>query len=199
MLASTPHYLLFAEANRSCQVGRWRFSLRTVDGNEKLQADDIEPGLSGERLDLLTVVRALEALDQPSKVTLVDCSEYIRRGVSWGLPEWRGNGWQWEAFGQMVPVKNRDLWQRMDRAMQFHQLECSRRRFDGPHTAETLVKSVDLEKNEAWGLRVAALGWVKCRMAKVAAAWRRVNTVVRLCRQLIADAGKPQVLVTARR
>ena len=41
-----------------------------------------------------------------------------------GLPEWRANDWQWEHFGEMVPVKNRDLWQRVDRALGYHELKC---------------------------------------------------------------------------
>jgi ribonuclease HI len=83
----------------------------------------------------LAVVRGLEALAQPSRVTLVTHSRYVNRGLTYGLAEWRANGWQWEHFGQMVPVKNRDLWQRVDRALLFHQLDCRRWRFDLPHTA----------------------------------------------------------------
>jgi ribonuclease HI len=124
MNASTPQYILFLESSRSHDSGQWRFSLRTPDGAEQLVADDIEPETRGERLDLLTVVRALEALDQPSHVTLVGCSRYVRNGLQYGLPEWRSNGWRWEFFGQMMPVKNGDLWQRLDRALRFHQVEC---------------------------------------------------------------------------
>ena len=99
-----------------------------------IEAADVEPGLHGERLELLTVIRALESLDQPSHVTLMGCSKYVRNGMQYGLPEWQANGWRWECFGQMVPVKNFDLWQRMERALRFHHVECCHRRFDGPHT-----------------------------------------------------------------
>ena len=77
-----------------------------------------------QRLELLAVVRGLEALAQPSRVTLVTPSRYVNRGLAYGLAEWRANGWQWEHFGQMVPVKNRDLWQRVDRALAIHEVEC---------------------------------------------------------------------------
>ena len=76
-------------------------------------AEDIEPDIQGERLELLTVVRGLEALDQPVPVTLMTPSIYVREGIRYGLAEWRRNGWRWESFGQMVPVKNCDLWQRV--------------------------------------------------------------------------------------
>jgi ribonuclease HI len=124
MNVSMPQFVLYLESSRTPDSGQWRFSLQTPDGLEQLAADDIEPETRGERLDLLTVVRALEALDQPSKVTLIGCSRYVRNGLQYGLPEWRNNGWRWEFFGQMLPVKNGDLWQRVDRALRFHQVEC---------------------------------------------------------------------------
>ena len=106
----------------------------------EIAAADVEPDVWGERLDLLTVVRALESLDQPSRVTLVGCTRYVEQGIIYGLAEWKESGWRWEWFGQMVPVRDADLWQRMDRILQFHRVDCGQRRFrrpswrlDGPH------------------------------------------------------------------
>jgi ribonuclease HI len=134
MKAATPHYLLFSESSRTSANGQWRFLLQPLDGGEQFEAADHEPNVAGERLELLAVVRGLEALDQPSRVTLVTPSKYVNRGLMFGLKEWRANAWQWEHFGEMVPVKNRDLWQRVDRALAFHRLECRTWRFDQPHT-----------------------------------------------------------------
>jgi ribonuclease HI len=156
-----------------------------ADGSEQYQAADVEPGLHGQRLELLTVVRALESLDQPSQVTLVGCSEYIRNGMQYGLPEWQTNGWRWECFGQMVPVKNGDLWQRMERALRFHHVECCRRRFDPPHGRfggeNARADGLAGESQGAWGSGVGLLYWVKYRTSvlraigqRIAAAWRAV-------------------------
>jgi len=128
-----PHYLLFSESSHARGIGRWRFRLTAAGGGESFEAADIEAELGGERLALLTVVRALESLDQPSRVTLVNCDPYVRRGIRFGLPEWRENGWRWECFGKLVPVKDADLWQRLEHAMQFHEVDCRRWRIDGPH------------------------------------------------------------------
>jgi ribonuclease HI len=135
MKVATPHYLLFSESSRKSAKGQWRFLLQSIDGTQQFEAADAEPDARGERLELLAVVRGLEALEQPSRVTLVTPSMYVQRGIKYGLAEWRGQDWQWEHFGEMVPVKNRDLWQRVDRALGFHQLECRTWRFDLPHTA----------------------------------------------------------------
>ena len=133
MNSGTPHYLLKSEASRENGSGRWRFVLRPLDGSPEIEAADLEPNVWGERLDLLTVVRALESLDQPSWVTLVGCTRYVEQGILYGIAEWEENGWRWECFGQMTPVRDVDLWQRMDRILQFHRVDFGRRRFDAGH------------------------------------------------------------------
>lgn len=133
MSGSVPKYVLISSADPGPNRGRWRFVLRQADGAPRLVAEGVEPGVCGDRLHLLTVVRGLEALDEPSDVTLVTPSSYVREGIRHGLSEWRTNGWRWECFGRMVQVKNLDLWQRVDRAMQFHRIDCRTYRFDPPH------------------------------------------------------------------
>jgi ribonuclease HI len=142
MNVASPHYLLFPDVADEAQQGRWRFVLRAVDGSFRLDAEDVEPQTVGERLELLAVVRGLEALDQPSRVTLITTSKYVREGIRHGVMEWRENDWRWERFGQMVPVKNQDLWQRVDRAMRFHKIDCRILRFDSPHCEVTTERDV---------------------------------------------------------
>jgi ribonuclease HI len=133
MNSATPHYLLKTEASPKPGVGQWRFVLRPLDGSAEVEVADVEPDVWGERLDLLTVVRALESLDQPSWVTLVGCTRYVEQGIAYGIAEWKESGWRWECFGQMTPVRDIDLWQRMDRILQYHRVDCGRRRFDAGH------------------------------------------------------------------
>jgi len=135
MSVSAPHFLLYAEAATSadsaaCDVGRWRFVLRLPSGETSLEAADEEPEATSERLELLAVVRGLEALSQPSRVTLLSGSRAIRRGLQHGLPQWRENDWQWERYGRLAPVKNSDLWKRLDRLLDYHALECRPTRLD---------------------------------------------------------------------
>ncbi|MCO6455762.1 MAG: hypothetical protein J5I93_10745 [Pirellulaceae bacterium] len=115
--------------------GWWHFQLESVHGDLRLSAGDFEAAVSGERLELLAVVRGLEALDQPSRVTLVTPSRYVHRGLRFGLSPWRDNQWRWECFGELAPVKNADLWRRVDRALDFHRLECRLWRVDDAHSA----------------------------------------------------------------
>jgi ribonuclease HI len=143
MSVSAPHFMLFAHVTGNTLVGatasansndaeigaaeyggRWRFVLQTPEGKTLLDAEDEEEGDSRERLELLAIVRGLEALDQPSQVTLVTQSQAISRGVREGLAQWRENDYQWERFGSLTPIKNRDLWQRVDQALSIHQVQC---------------------------------------------------------------------------
>jgi len=125
MQANGPHYLLFSEASaRADQRRNWRFVLRSVSGDQSLAAADVEPGIDGGRLELLAVVRGLEALPQPSRVTLLTRSRYVSRGIRRGLGQWRDRQWRWERFGKLVPIRDHDLWRRVDRALRIHQVEC---------------------------------------------------------------------------
>jgi ribonuclease HI len=124
-----PHFLLFSEAWLDGGQGNWRFVLAPVGAGESLSASDFEQEARQERLELLAVVRGLEALDQPARVTLVTNSRYVNRGLKHGLADWRASDWQWERFGQLVPVRHADLWRRVDRALAFHDLDCRLWRF----------------------------------------------------------------------
>jgi len=129
MGVAAPHFLLLSEAavaasERAESAGRWRFELRTPDGQACLEADDEEPETSTERLQLLAIVRGLESLDEPSRVTLVAAGRSISRGLRYGVVQWRENDWHWERYGKLTPVKNGDLWRRIDRAMAIHRVEC---------------------------------------------------------------------------
>ena len=134
MSTCTPHFLLFSEARppvEGDETGRWHFVLESLADGDSLEAAEEVPAVSAEQLELLAVVRGLEALDQPSRVTLVTTSRYVARGLRNGLSHWRENDFQWERFGRLVPVKHGDLWRRIDRALGFHRLDCRLWNIDG--------------------------------------------------------------------
>ncbi len=128
-----PEYVLFTESGARQKAGRWRFVLRPLDGGDPVEVADFEADVIGDRLDLLTVIRALEALDQPSRVMLVTSSRYVKQGIDEGLATWRDNDWTWERFGERVVIKHCDLWRRLDRALSFHEVQCRRWRVDRAH------------------------------------------------------------------
>jgi ribonuclease HI len=159
-----------ADVNRAEGPGHWRFALRPVDGSAGVEVADVEPDVWGERLDLLTVVRALESLNQPSRVTLVRCTRYVEQGIQYGLAEWRENDWRWEYFGQMAPVRDADLWQRMDRILRFHRVDCGQRRFDAGHASLVGPHWNRVKSGRNWADCIARADWLKY-YAPVLATW----------------------------
>jgi ribonuclease HI len=125
MTNSLPHYLLRAESFRSERGGpRWKFTLTSVGTEESLTASDAEVSFDRNRLELLAVVRGLEAIDGPARVTLLTRSRYVSQGLRRQLQQWREHRWQWERFGTMSPIRDYDLWRRLDRALEYHSMEC---------------------------------------------------------------------------
>ncbi|MCC6492214.1 MAG: hypothetical protein IT424_04255 [Pirellulales bacterium] len=170
--AAAVHYLLFSEGTiDDLRGGAWRFVLENVATGESFSASDVEDVECPERLELLALVRGLEALDQPAKVTLVTKSRYVGRGLKRGLTDWRSNGWHWERFGRIVPVRDHDLWRRVDRALQFHQVDCRLWQF-GPETALDAAVNYHPPQQHA-GRGLAAAAKRRIRQAGLAAATLR--------------------------
>lgn len=135
MNSPLPHYLLFCDGNLptaenamgasgSKSSGRWKFVLESIESGEKFEASDRETGSTPDRTALIAVLRGLEALEQPSRVTLVTTSRYVFRGLQYGLNEWRANNYSWEHFGTVQPIRNADIWKRIDRTLSFHKVQC---------------------------------------------------------------------------
>lgn len=79
-----------------------------------------EPMTTNNRMELTAAIEALEALKRPMKVCLWTDSEYLRQGITTWLAGWRKRGWR---TADKKPVKNQDLWERLDAARQRHEVE----------------------------------------------------------------------------
>lgn len=76
-----------------------------------------EPHTTNNRMELMAAISALEALKKPCVVDLHTDSEYLRNGITKWLHGWRRNGWR---TADKKPVKNQDLWERLDEALKRH-------------------------------------------------------------------------------
>ncbi|MGL4859678.1 MAG: ribonuclease HI [Enterobacteriaceae bacterium] len=75
---------------------------------------------TNNRMELLAAIMALEALSQPCSIILHTDSQYVRQGITKWIHNWKQRGWR---TADKKPVKNSDLWQRLDSAEQRHQVE----------------------------------------------------------------------------
>jgi ribonuclease HI len=98
--------------------GGWGALLKSEKSEKELSG--AEPSTTNNRMELTAVIRALEALKRPVQARLYTDSEYVRRGITEWLPAWKSRGWR---TADRKPVKNQDLWQRLDELSSGHQIE----------------------------------------------------------------------------
>ncbi len=79
-----------------------------------------EPETTNNRMELTAAIEALAALKRPSTVELHTDSKYLRDGITQWIHNWKRNGWKTAA---KKPVKNADLWQRLDELLSGHKIE----------------------------------------------------------------------------
>jgi len=97
--------------------GGWGAILSWNDHQRELKGG--EPHTTNNRMELTAAISALEALKRPCTVALHTDSEYLRNGITSWINGWKRNGWR---TADKKPVKNVDLWQRLDAAIARHQV-----------------------------------------------------------------------------
>ncbi len=98
--------------------GGWGVLLRYDNKEKKLRGG--EKQTTNNRMELMAAIMALEALSRSCHVVLTTDSTYVMKGLTEWMPNWKKRGWKTAA---KKPVKNVDLWQRLDAAAQAHDVE----------------------------------------------------------------------------
>jgi ribonuclease HI len=96
-------------------LGGWAAILRSGDHTKEIKGG--EPVSTNNRMELMAAISALEALKRPSEVDMHIDSTYVRDGITKYINNWKRNGWR---TASREPVKNQDLWQRLDAARNLH-------------------------------------------------------------------------------
>jgi ribonuclease HI len=97
--------------------GGWGAILEWGDHVRELKGG--EPHTTNNRMELMAAIMALETLKRPCAVELHTDSEYLRQGVTVWIKNWKRNGWK---TADRKPVKNADLWQRLETALARHKV-----------------------------------------------------------------------------
>ena len=95
--------------------GGWAALLRS--GTRERALAGAEAMTTNNRMELMAAIAGIEALKRACSVDLTTDSQYVRRGVEEWMPRWKANGWK---TSDKQPVKNRDLWERLDAALASH-------------------------------------------------------------------------------
>ncbi len=117
---------LFAFTDGACSgnpgPGGWGVLLQAKEGETVVKERELKGGeaeTTNNRMELLAAISALEALERPSDITIVTDSAYVKNGIQGWIDGWKRNGWKTAA---KKPVKNVDLWERLDEARRRHRV-----------------------------------------------------------------------------
>lgn len=117
---------LFAWTDGACSgnpgPGGWGVLMRAMDGNRVVKQRELQGGeadTTNNRMELMAAISALEALSRDSAITITTDSAYVKNGVTGWIHGWKRNGWR---TADRKPVKNVDLWQRLDAAQARHRV-----------------------------------------------------------------------------
>ncbi|WP_116131269.1 ribonuclease HI [Tropicimonas sp. IMCC34043] len=102
--------------------GGWGVLLQARDGETIVKERELSGGealTTNNRMELLAAISALESLSRPSEITIITDSAYVKNGVTGWIHGWKKNGWKTAA---KKPVKNEELWKRLDAVQARHQV-----------------------------------------------------------------------------
>lgn len=115
---------LFAYTDGACSgnpgPGGWGVLLLAKEGEQVLKERVLcggAPETTNNQMELQAAIEALEALSRPTRITVITDSAYVKNGITSWLTGWKRNGWR---TSSKKPVKNVELWQRLDAAQSRH-------------------------------------------------------------------------------
>ena len=97
--------------------GGWAVILRFGDQKKELWGS--EPETTNNRMEMTAVIEGLSSLKEPCRVLVEIDSEYVKNGITKWMDAWKRRGWR---TASKQPVKNKDLWQKLDEAVSRHQV-----------------------------------------------------------------------------
>jgi len=116
----TPYVIIYTDG--ACRgnpgPGGWGAILKFGDREREISGGELHT--TNNRMELMAAIQALEALTRPCRVELHTDSQYVRTGISEWLAGWKKRGWKTAA---KAPVKNEDLWRRLDEARARHTVD----------------------------------------------------------------------------
>jgi ribonuclease HI len=115
-----PFVQIFADGACSGNPGPGGFAAILVSGKKEKVVSGSDPLTTNNRMELLAVISALEALKRPCSVRVTTDSNYVVKGMTEWIQSWMKNGWR---NSQKKDVLNRDLWERMLKAVDGHDMD----------------------------------------------------------------------------
>jgi ribonuclease HI len=116
----TPKVVIYTDGACSGNPGAGGWGAILIYGDKEREICGGDPATTNNRMELMAAIQALEALNRACRVELHTDSQYVRQGITEWLPGWKARGWRTAA---RAPVKNDDLWKRLDQARLRHEVD----------------------------------------------------------------------------
>ena len=116
----TPEVIIHTDGACSGNPGPGGWGAVLIYGEKRKQICGGELDTTNNRMELMAAIRALEALNKPCKVELHTDSQYVQKGIHEWIHGWKKRGW---LTADKKPVKNADLWRRLDEARLRHEVD----------------------------------------------------------------------------
>jgi ribonuclease HI len=150
---SEPHVIVHTDGACSGNPGPGGWGAILAFGDHKKELMGGEPHTTNNRMELMAAISALEALTRPCVVDIHTDSQYLRDGIMKWIKNWKRKGWR---TADNKPVKNVDLWQRLEAALERHQV---RWHWVRGHAGHALNERADqLARDGIAAVRAGALG-----------------------------------------
>ena len=119
-MASPPQVTIYTDGACRGNPGPGGWAALLKFGHHEKVLSGAERETTNNRMELTAAVEALKVLNRPCQVNFYTDSEYLRRGITEWLKNWKARGWK---TAGKKPVKNQDLWRTLDEAIQPHEIE----------------------------------------------------------------------------
>jgi ribonuclease HI len=148
--ATLPHVVIHTDGGAAPNPGPGGFAAVLTFGGHEKEIKGGEAHTTNNRMELMAAIAAFEALKRPCRVDLHTDSQYLRNGIMSYINTWKRNGWK---TSDKKPVKNVDLWQRLDAALAQHRIRWHWLRGHAGHAqnerADALVREAIAEVRSA--------------------------------------------------
>ncbi len=150
---SESHVVIHTDGACSGNPGPGGWGAILAFGARRKELKGGEPHTTNNRMELMAAIAALEALTRPCLVDLHTDSQYMRNGIQTWIKQWKRNGWR---TADKKPVKNVDLWQRLEAALASHQV---RWHWVRGHAGDVMNERADeLAREAITAVRAGAVG-----------------------------------------
>ncbi|MBN2647200.1 MAG: ribonuclease HI [Thiotrichales bacterium] len=117
---SAPKVLAYTDGGCRGNPGLGGWGVLLISGAHRKELHGAQAEATNNQMELMAAIQAFEALKKPCQVVIYTDSQYVKNGITVWMQNWKQKNWRTSAN---KPVKNQELWQRLDAAVQPHQVE----------------------------------------------------------------------------